>query len=201
MNMRKLTLISVVFMVVAAVIALNIYHASTRLPERAYSAFLTDVKRGQIDEVSIKGGRVSGVDKGGQTFITFSPDVPGLIPLLESADVLIKTKSTTSSASLYRDMLLILLLLGGWSLLNRKSSGSSTKFLRSKTFPSKQSSSRVTFGDVAGISEAREELREIIDFLKYPAKFSRLGGRIPKGVLLQGPPGTGKTLLAKAIAG
>lgn len=201
MNMSRLTLISVISLVIAAVICLNIYHASTRMPERAYSSFLADIRSGRIEEVSIKGGVVTGVAIDGQIFTTFSPDVPGLIPLLESADILIKTRSAPSTATLYRDMLLILLLLGGWSLLNRKSSNSA-KFLRNKTFRSQQSnSSRVTFEDVGGISEAREELKEIIDFLKYPAKYSRLGGRIPKGVLLQGPPGTGKTLLAKAIAG
>jgi cell division protease FtsH len=94
------------------------------------------------------------------------------------------------------------MVLGGWLIFSKSSSSSSKLFLRSSFYgPASKVKTGVTFKDVAGISEARDELKEIIDFLKHPARYSRLGGQIPKGVLLEGPPGTGKTLLAKAIAG
>lgn len=105
-------------------------------------------------------------------------------------------------ATIYKDMLIILVLMGGWIVFSRRQGGSTSRVMsgRNRHKPQKNSQT-VTFDDVAGISEAREELKELSDFLKNPDKYSRLGGRIPKGVLLEGPPGTGKTLLAKAIAG
>ncbi len=201
MNRNRL-IISVICLGIAAAIGLSFFQASRMLPERSYSDFLADLENGLVKETSIKGGEIIATDQSDNQYTTFSPDVAALIPLLKTSSVTIKTQPDSALSPLFHDMLLIILLLGGWAIFNRKSSASSTRFLHNKNVsPAARQKTGVTFNDVAGISEAREELREIIDFLKHPAKYSRLGGQIPKGVLLEGPPGTGKTLLAKAIAG
>ncbi len=190
------------FVVVAGFIGYNFYLISTRLPERAYSTFLSDVKNDQIDKVSIKDGKISGIDHTGTPFSTFSPEVPQLILLLTRHDVEITTAPPSKISALLHDLLIVLLLIGGWLIFSRKTRSGSTSFARHTRYKSAgNNSSKVTFNDVAGISEASEELREITSFLKNPDHFTTLGGRIPKGVLLEGPPGTGKTMLAKAIAG
>ncbi len=195
----------IIFLVLLAVIGFigfNFYIIGTRLPERSYSQFLDDIQAGSVNEVTIQDGQVTVTGSGESAFTTYSPDVPALMVLLRKHNVTINTRPTSSINGVLKDMFLVLLLLGGWFIFSKKSSGGSSDFIRGKIFRSRhQSLTKVTFEDVAGISEAREELWEIIDFLRDPAKYSGLGGRIPKGVLLQGPPGTGKTLLAKAIAG
>jgi len=201
MNTNRLV-ISIVCLGICAFIGLSFFQAARKLPEHSYSDFVADLEDGRLKETSIKGGKIIATDLDDNQYTTFSPDITSLMPLLKTASVTIKTHPASGLSTLYRDMLIIILLFGGWMILNKKSSTSSTRFLHNKNVSAAaRKKTGVSFNDVAGISEAREELREIIDFLKYPSKFSRLGGQIPKGVLLEGPPGTGKTLLAKAIAG
>lgn len=190
------------FTVLTGLVGYNLYAISTRVPERAYSAFLSDIEHDRIEKVSIQGGNVKGTDHNGTPFTTFAPDIPSLIPLLTEHKVQISTAPPPKITELLHDLMIVILLLGGWLIFSRKTRSGSASFAQQNRYKrAGNTSSKVTFKDVAGISEAREELREIISFLKNPEHFTSLGGRIPKGVLLEGPPGTGKTLLAKAIAG
>ena len=191
------------FVLIAGLIGYNFHRISTRLPDRSYSRFLAEIADNQIESVSIRNGEIKAKDKNGRSFITFSPDVPGLIGLLSEYHVEITTRSPLSNRStLLHDLPLVFLMLGGWYIFSKTSRSRSSTFIKQSRYkPNGNTKSKVTFNDVAGISEAREELREITSFLKHPHRFTALGGRIPKGVLLEGPPGTGKTLLAKAIAG
>ena len=201
MNPGRSILIAI-SIVVLGVLGFTFYQASRKLPEENYSQFLTDLETGSLAEASIKGSKVIATDQNGNQYLTFAPDLSSLMPLLQDSEVTIRAYPAAVFTPLFRDMLIILLLLGGWLIFSRSSSTSSKRFLRTGFYgPASKVKTGVTFNDVAGISEARDELKEIIDFLKFPARYSRLGGQIPKGVLLEGPPGTGKTLLAKAIAG
>ena len=111
-------------------------------------------------------------------------------------------KNNGELVGLSRDLLIVLVLLGGWLIFTAGKNNTSTRFARTKQLSQRcDTCPAVSFNDVAGISEAREELKELTDFLRTPQRYEKLGGRIPHGVLLEGPPGTGKTLLAKAIAG
>ena len=185
---------------------------STRDPATplAFSEFLDRVESGQVRDVTIEGDQITGHLSGtGQSFLTYTPDDPGLVGRLRSNGVLINVKpSAEDEVSPVYGVLLnwlpMLLIIGVWIFFMRQMQGGGGKALgfgksRAKMLTEKQG--RVTFEDVAGIDEAKEELQEIVEFLKDPQKFTRLGGRIPKGALLVGPPGTGKTLLARAIAG
>ena len=189
------------------IIGYNVYLAETSLPQRSYTDFLTQLDKGEIVKVKLRGGEISGKDTSGLEFNSFSPDVSSLMPALLESGIEINAEAGPSSGSggMLKSMLPIMLILGGWYIFTHaKGKGSGSSFGSGKGKNSRFLASRgneVSFDDVAGISEAMEELREVVDFLKHPDKVCRLGGRIPKGVLLQGPPGTGKTLLAKAIAG
>jgi cell division protease FtsH len=201
MSVRRLITILICIAVCAA-IGFGFFRAATRLPRHPYSDFLADLENGRLQQTSLRGGEIIATEIGGRQYATYSPDISTLMPLLKRAAVIIETRPAESLAPLYKDMLLITLLFGGWMIFSKTTSPSSKRFFDSKRqSPAARRKTGVTFADVAGISEAREELREIIDFLKHPDRYSRLGGQIPKGVLLEGPPGTGKTLLAKAIAG
>ncbi len=199
--MTRLNIIYLVCFGLAVLIGVSLFQASSRLPQRAYSDFLLDIADGSISEVTIQGGDISVTDHKGGHYATFAPDEGALLERLQGTPITIKTRAPSELSTLFKDMLIVLLLLGGWFIFS-KTTASSGKFTSSKSILAPANKrERVTFADVAGISEARDELKEIIDFLKQPGRFSRLGGRIPKGVLLEGPPGTGKTLLARAIAG
>ena len=175
--------------------------------EMSYSDFLTSVDSGAVTQVTIQGDAISGEGPGGKEFKVIAPADPDLIGALRKAKVNIRVKQQEETPW-YMTILIswfpMLLLIGVWIFFMRQmqvGGGKAMSFGKSRARLLDQDKTKVTFEDVAGIDESKEELTEIIDFLKDPKKFTRLGGRIPKGVLLMGPPGTGKTLLAKAIAG
>ena len=171
-----------------------------------FSDFLKRVESGEVKEVLIRGKAVTGKLADGSTFRTFTADYPDLVKLLRDKGVKIAVEPEDSNPwyAYVLQWVPMLLFIGVWIFFMRQMQGGGAKALsfgkaRARLISEKQN--KVTFQDVAGVEEAKEELREIIEFLKDPPKFQKLGGKIPKGVLLVGPPGTGKTLLAKAIAG
>ncbi|MBW1766615.1 MAG: ATP-dependent zinc metalloprotease FtsH [Deltaproteobacteria bacterium] len=171
----------------------------------SYSDFLSMVDNESVIQVTIQGDSISGISARG-AFKTFAPKDPELIKLLRSKGVKItaKPEEDTSWFHVFLSWVPMLLLIGVWIFFMRQmqvGGGKALSFGKSRARLMSDDQEKVTFDDVAGIDEAKEELQEIIEFLRDPKKFTRLGGRIPKGVLLIGAPGTGKTLLARAIAG
>jgi cell division protease FtsH len=178
-----------------------------REPEVIFSEFMGAVERGDVREVVIQGNDIQGKYKNGEQFRTFAPDDPELVKTLREKQVQIAAKPESESPW-YMMLLLnwfpMLLLIGVWVFFMRQmqvGGGKAMSFGKSRAKLLTENQHRVTFSDVAGVDEAKDELQEIIEFLKDPKKFTKLGGRIPKGCLLVGAPGTGKTLLARAIAG
>ena len=174
----------------------------------AFSKFLTEVEAGRVVEVEIQGNNISGLLADGNNFSTFSPNYPNLVEKLSEKGVNItaapKEDKMPSLLGILLSWFPMLLLIGVWIFFMRQmqgGKGGAMGFGRSKAKLLNEATGKVTFNDVAGVEEAKEEVEEIVEFLRDPKKFSRLGGKIPKGALLIGPPGTGKTLLAKAIAG
>ena len=185
----------------------NVFQASQPSSGKmVFSDFLKRVESGEVKEVLIRGKAVTGKLADGSTFRTFTADYPDLVKLLRDKGVKIAVEPEDSNPwyAYVLQWVPMLLFIGVWIFFMRQMQGGGAKALsfgkaRARLISEKQN--KVTFQDVAGVEEAKEELREIIEFLKDPPKFQKLGGKIPKGVLLVGPPGTGKTLLAKAIAG
>ena len=178
-----------------------------REPEIVFSEFVSAVEKGDVLEVTIQGHNIQGKYKTGERFRTFAPNDPDLVKMLREKKVRIAAKPEDESPW-YMVLLVnwfpMLLLIGVWIFFMRQmqvGGGKAMSFGKSRAKLLSENQHKVTFSDVAGVDEAKEELQEIIAFLKDPKKFTKLGGRIPKGCLLVGPPGTGKTLLARAIAG
>jgi cell division protease FtsH len=176
----------------------------------AFSDFLHDVDSGNVKQVNIRGAYIDGQYEDGSAFSTYNPQYPALIDTLKNANVKINAAPVDTAMNSIFGILIswfpILLLIGVWVFFMRQmqgggKGGGAMGFGRSKARLMAEKDKKITFDDVAGIDEAKEDLHEIVDFLKSPEKFSSLGGKIPKGCLLIGAPGTGKTLLAKAIAG
>ncbi len=173
----------------------------------AFSDFLSRVDDRQVNSVRIQGKAIDGTLMDGTRFSTYTADYPGLIDKLSMngvyIDVMPPDTKMNSLFSIFVSWFPMLLLIGVWIFFMRQMQGGSKGmgFGKSKAKLMSDKGPKVTFADVAGIDEAKEELSELVDFLRNPGKFQKLGGKIPKGCLLVGPPGTGKTLLAKAIAG
>ena len=172
-----------------------------------YTTFLSALEEGKVVDVTIQGSNLEGKYADGSSFKTYAPDDPDLISMLRGQGVSILAEPDETN-SFWMTMMVswgpILLLIAVWIFFMRQmqsGGGKAMSFGKSRAKLLSESSAKVTFNDVAGIDEAKDELEEVVSFLKDPKKFSRLGGRIPKGVLLVGAPGTGKTLLGRAIAG
>ena len=207
------TMKNLMFWLVASLVLILFWSVSSRLSDQenelSFTQFMQRVEEDKVADVRISGtgagSEITGTGVDGNTFQTFAPEMEGLVAMLIERGINVEADdgSRTPWAITLLSWLPILLIVGLFFFLIRQMQAPGNRAMSFGRSRAKLSSNpkKVTFRDVAGVEEAKEELQEIIDFLKEPQKFQRLGGRIPKGVLLMGPPGTGKTLLARAIAG
>ncbi len=202
----------VVFVAVAGILFAMFQQQQSRTPAReiTFSELLVQIDEGRVHDVTIAGSEISGHFNDNRTFTTYAPNDPTLVQKLEAKKVQISAKPAGDNPGWLSTLLVnglpLLLFIGVWIffMARQMQGGSGSRamgFGKSKAKLLTEWHGRVTFEDVAGVDEAKEDLQEIVEFLRDPQKFQRLGGRIPRGVLLVGPPGTGKTLLARAIAG
>ena len=204
---------NLILWVVIAIVLMSVFNnftATQSSPQTlAYSDFIRQVQQGQVKEVTVQGRTIDGVNQNGQRFTTYSPDDNGLVGDLLNNDVEIRAAPPEKPSVLMQILINwfpLFILIGLWIFFMRQMQGGgggrgAMSFGKSKARMLSEDQVKVTFADMAGADEAKDEVVEVVDFLKDPSKFQKLGGKIPKGVLMVGPPGTGKTLLARAIAG
>ena len=206
-NYRNIGLYLLMLIITVSIISSFFEPKSVTQQELTYSEFLKEVEINNVSKVTIVDNSITGVLMNGTEFFTYSPDDPEMINTLRSKNIIIEAKPPVKVSwwmQLLSSLLPMLLIIGIWLFMIQQMQGGGNKvmsFGKSKAKLLGKETPKVTFKDVAGIDEAEEEVEEIIEFLKNPAKFKKLGAKIPRGVLLYGPPGAGKTLLARAIAG